>query len=967
MDEFLEEFKNPPRRYSALAFWFWNGRLEPEKLKRQIDEMADKGVYGGFMHARAYLKTPYLEKEWWEAIDACIDEGKKRGFSPWLYDEYAWPSGTAGSTFEYGYQKASRVLAQGQRNMAKGLYARVYQVKEPVSIAELIKGEKGEMFAAYELRGDEGHPDPVPVSLDEHSIVHRKMMVFFQWIYKNYVDYLNKDTIKTFIDITHEEYFKRYGGYFGSLIPGIFFDEIYMAAEQLPWTERLPDEFFKRCGYNLLDKLPSLMIEGDDRDKKVRKDYFKVISQLYAEAFFEQISRWCEEHGLALTGHTEESLRGHPRRQGNYFDTMRHLQIPGADNHDYRYRFPRKITCVEPKYSVSVARAYNRERCMSEAMGGAGWGCSLQQFRRGINTLGAMGINMFILHGFYYSCEDQGSQADWPASFFYQNPYWKYFKIFGDYISRISYMNSTGSPVVEVGLFYPIEAIQAGTVSGKPNDTACRIDKGFHEALYAMLERQIDADMVDARRLMEADISEGIIKAGKQRFKVLVCPSAAEFSEELLGKLEKYIAAGGNLVFYKCTDHDKIPEAFHGCILCEPGLLPETIDSITVPDILVLEGSTVDLYTSHRKIDGRDVYYVSNSSCRSRRVKLQLRCTGKAGKLDIETGERFPLETESKPSGIAVELSLKEDEACYIIVEKNQGEPRPELNPELKELKEIAVSGRWSFLPLDKSYDSRFAIDAVQTELSIPLASFESDLHKGSELIRICNKEGEPGHCGRHLSLWEGKWITRRPSWSCDSLEPDLYFRKTLILDEKPEKAVLCAASINEYRIFVNGAEVLSAESQGKPEEIDITKYLAKGNNLIAVHVHNSTPAKGFDFTSAEELPAHRLTSLLLQGEIEIRGKTMSLISDSSWIVCNRETEGWKDIQSDFEQYARKADPTKYQSFGQGEKNGTWLFAWERGKPPLLPWGDLPLFGQNLTFPRDIYYGITIPAGIVIP
>ncbi len=49
-----------------------------------------KGVYGGFMHPRAYLKTPYLEDEWWDAVGVCVEESRKQGFAPWLYDdEYA--------------------------------------------------------------------------------------------------------------------------------------------------------------------------------------------------------------------------------------------------------------------------------------------------------------------------------------------------------------------------------------------------------------------------------------------------------------------------------------------------------------------------------------------------------------------------------------------------------------------------------------------------------------------------------------------------------------------------------------------------------------------------------------------------------------------------------------------------------------------------------------------------------------
>lgn len=121
--DLIRDFKDPGREYSVLAFWFLNGELKKERLAWQIGQMVEKGVYGGFMHPRAYLKTPYLEDEWWDAVGVCVEESRKQGFAPWLYDEYAWPSGTAGSTFDYGFQKPSRILSRGRDNMAKGLWA----------------------------------------------------------------------------------------------------------------------------------------------------------------------------------------------------------------------------------------------------------------------------------------------------------------------------------------------------------------------------------------------------------------------------------------------------------------------------------------------------------------------------------------------------------------------------------------------------------------------------------------------------------------------------------------------------------------------------------------------------------------------------------------------------------------------------------------------------------------------------
>lgn len=252
-----DDFLNPGKEYSVLAFWFLSGTLEDKELKRQISEMTEKGVYGGFMHPRAYLKTQYLEEEWWKAISACLEEAEEKGFYPWLYDEYAWPSGTAGSTFEYGYQKPSRVLAQGEANMAKGLYCRMNDEK-PIC-------DKDCLLSRVEKDGN--------------------VYKFYYHVLEKAVDYMNPDTIREFIEITHEAYRARYASFFGTRVPGIFFDEIFMAGNPFPWTDELARRFQEKYGYDILEQLPSLVTGMSDLDKQVRRDYYELIGILYEKAF----------------------------------------------------------------------------------------------------------------------------------------------------------------------------------------------------------------------------------------------------------------------------------------------------------------------------------------------------------------------------------------------------------------------------------------------------------------------------------------------------------------------------------------------------------------------------------------------------------------------------------------------------------------------------------------------------------
>ncbi|MCK4276744.1 MAG: hypothetical protein KAX78_09530, partial [Phycisphaerae bacterium] len=92
----IDEFRHPGSEYRGAPFWAWNGKLEPEELRRQIRQMHHMGLGGFFMHSRVGLDTAYLSDEWFQCVSACIDEAEKLDMQAWLYDEDRWPSGAAG-------------------------------------------------------------------------------------------------------------------------------------------------------------------------------------------------------------------------------------------------------------------------------------------------------------------------------------------------------------------------------------------------------------------------------------------------------------------------------------------------------------------------------------------------------------------------------------------------------------------------------------------------------------------------------------------------------------------------------------------------------------------------------------------------------------------------------------------------------------------------------------------------------
>src|SRR5665647_1545794 len=137
----MARFKQPEAVDRIHPFWFWNGEMDDEQIKIQIDEMADKGLGGVFICARQGLKIPYLSVAWFQKVRVAVVACEQRGLNVWLYDEYPYPSGIAGGevTLEHPEAKHYTLVhtsppAEGGEHLsvelpwARVLYARAVPV-----------------------------------------------------------------------------------------------------------------------------------------------------------------------------------------------------------------------------------------------------------------------------------------------------------------------------------------------------------------------------------------------------------------------------------------------------------------------------------------------------------------------------------------------------------------------------------------------------------------------------------------------------------------------------------------------------------------------------------------------------------------------------------------------------------------------------------------------------------------------
>ncbi|MBQ1982800.1 MAG: hypothetical protein II229_06230, partial [Clostridia bacterium] len=279
----------------------------------------------------------------------------------------------------------------------------------------------------------------------------------------------------------------------------------------------------------------------------------------------------------------------------------------------------------------------------------------------------------------------------------------------------------------------------------------------------------------------------------------------------------------------------------------------------------------------------------------------------------------------------------------------------------LKNAEEMIIAGRWEFLPLPWELDSEAQATMTRSELKIPLATLSSSLSRSGRQIRIQNKEGERGRIGRHLSPWKASWITRRIGWNDNSSSYRVYFRRDFALNEIPDAARICLAAVNEWELCINGETIASSTEGLVASTIDVAKYLRKGANALCITVTNRTPLVGATILQRDEPIASLLLSLVAELEMVCGEEKQVICTDGEWITCESMPGDWTNIE--FKPAVAFFEASARLNQAPALKPHEWAKAWERGKLPMKPFGDLPYFGEEISYPQRVCYGIELPCG----
>ncbi len=594
----LHEFQNPSAEFSPLPFWFLNDTLTIEELDRQIEDFHKKGVDGFVLHPRQGLprEPEYLSDGYMELIRFCVSKAQKLGMKVVLYDEACYPSGSChGMVVAKNPQYAAKKLQLLKSNElsvlkeGESVYAYIQWDEDCAILADTPSDTDTGKDYALCLRFTNGRIRGIHADEDD-GMPNAPLAA----------DLLNPDATDTFLELTHEAYFRALAPYFGNTIIGFFTDEPSLTGRSadmknsISWTDHF-EEVFCSCG-GTRNMIASLFTPQQD-SAAAWEIYRDALRRQLDKAYYARLHAWCSAHSIALMGHPAES---------GDMNTQKYFGIPGQD---LVWR------CVSPennlpaphgvigKCSADAARILGCRRNSNEVLGVCGakgnpWDFSFSDMLWYFNYLFARGVNMLIPHAFYYSVRTPLQFGERPPDVGPHNIWWEDYKMVSDYIRRMCRLNTDAQN-------HPYAAL------------LCSGDSMPQDCAVSLYENQIDFNYVSEPFLLAyAKIEENGFRIGNYFYRILLVPGT--FSKKTEDFTRKLSDAGVTIIRNSDFAH-----AIPSCTRIAENFTPHS------PDLRVVRMSRSDA----------NYYLLINESAKMLRGHFRTILPGRCIHLNPMTGE----------------------------------------------------------------------------------------------------------------------------------------------------------------------------------------------------------------------------------------------------------------------------------------------------------------------------------------
>lgn len=844
--ELKKLFADPPSEYRSAPLWDWNEQITEEGIDFQMKAFKKAGIGGVFVHPRPGLLTEYLSDEWFHLFDYAVQKGKELGMKVWIYDENSYPTGFAGG----------HVPAEMPESYNEGTGLSL-QIQDKLNVVP------DDTLAVVLKKTDSGFAD-VTASVGQENgqkgtyYIFRKTYPATSPWYGGftYVDLIHKGVTEKFLDLTMRKGYARDTTEFGKTMPGSFSDEPNLEAAMsrgtaFRWTPDLFDVFQQRWGYDLKVNLPSILEETGNW-KKVRHDYYELLLELFVDRWAKPYSKYCEEHHLKWTGHYWE--HGWPEPTDGFDESAMYIwhQQPGIDMLGNRLdtaglggQFGNDRAVRELRSAANMA---GRERTLSETYGGGGWEMSFETQKRLVDWEMVLGVNFVDQHLSYYSLNGV-RKFDYPLSFSYHEPWWKYYPLLGDYIGRISVAMSSGEQINHTLVLQPNTTAWMYFSRKERSGEISALKDGFKNFVYRMEQHQLEYDLGSENVMKTLGSVVGKkLRVGQRDYSLIVIPAEMQnLDQPTVDLVAKYLENGGqvlsfnpNVAYVDGTESDKVNEL--AAKYPKQWTLAEKLDDPTVLKMLsndefVMNDETHNgmLYHQRRMLDDGQLLFVVNSH-QQKKAETEVTMEGKyVSKLDLVSGKIFGYPAKAENGKVTFKVDLDPVGSALFVVD-NQKPEEPEYAP-LSGAETVVES--MGPVTVKRESDNILMVNYLDLKTA---KTDKKDVYFMNALIGLFNENGVAmGNPWQHKIQYKKNWLALDTLFKAGSgFEASYHFRINPDLNVEAMKTIRAVVERPDmWTVSINGHEVSKTEDvywiDKSFPEYAVGEFLKAGENTLTL------------------------------------------------------------------------------------------------------------------------------------
>ncbi len=639
---------------------------------------------------------------------------------------------------------------------------------------------------------------------------------------QTYVDTLNKEAIEKFIEVTHEKYYKTVGEEFDKTIPSIFTDEPQFAHKTtlnfadekaeviIPYTDKF-NEFYRECyGEDFLNHLPEVFWELPNEKVSVhRYRYHDCISELFSSSFADTLGDWCKKHNIMLTGHMmeEPTLKSQTVALGETMRSYRGFDLPGIDMLCNCYEYS------TAKQAQSASHQFGCPGVMSELYGVTGWDFDFRGHKLQGDWQAVLGVTMRVPHLAWMSMKGE-AKRDYPASIFYQSPWYLKYPIIEDHFARVNTAMTRGKAKVQIGVIHPIESYWLHFGSKEQTESIREeMDKNFENIIEWLLFSKLDFDFIAESLLpIQSDIQQkDTLSVGQMNYKVVLVPFCETMRKSTFERLKAFRKGGGKVIFagevpylIDAIPSNEIKEFAKQCVVVPFNKNSIVSELSSYRDLMIKNSDGTDnqnlIYQMRKDNDCEWIFIangkpVTNKDIPHRQdLKIQIKNEYDLTLYDTMTGDIKPLAVEWKNNNTYLNISMYEEDSLLL-----------KLTPKTKVVEKVKLE-KHSY----KDHVLPFKVPVTLTEpnvllLDIAEYSFDNEDWQGQEEVLIIDNmfRDNLGYPLRMAELAQ-PWTET----SENKFEHTLKLRYTINSEIDLKDISLALEDIDNTRVYVDSKEI---------------------------------------------------------------------------------------------------------------------------------------------------------------